>query len=83
APRSARARSALPTAVLVRTVAASGVLVTGAALWAVGVAQTDSTGLGEWGLLAALPAVWWAGAALVFVVALVTLVDRRHHVVVR
>ncbi|MCC8909665.1 hypothetical protein [Curtobacterium sp. GD1] len=83
APRSARARSALPTAVLVRTVAASGVLVTGAALWAVGVAQTDSTGLGEWGLLAALPAVWWAGAALVFVVALVTLIDRRHHVVVR
>ncbi len=81
--RPDRVRAALPTAVLVRTVAASGVLVTGAALWAVGVAQTDSTALGEWGLLTALPAAWWAGAALVFLVALVTMLDRRHHVVVR
>lgn len=81
--RPVRVRAVLPTAVLVRTVAASGVLVTGLALWAVGVAQTDSTALGEWGLLTALPAIWWAGAGMVFVVALVTLVDRRHHVVVR
>lgn len=83
AGRPARALAGMPTAVLVRTVAASGVLVTGLALWAVGTAQTDTAALGEWGLLTAVPPVWWVGAALVFAVALTTLLDRRHHVVVR
>ncbi|WP_144712478.1 hypothetical protein [Curtobacterium pusillum] len=82
-PRPQFVRTALPTAVLVRAVTASGVLVTGLALWAVGTSQSSSTGLGEWGLLTALPVTWWIGAALVFAVTLVTLVDRRHHVLVR
>lgn len=83
ARRAVRSRTAMPTAVLVRTLSASGALATGLALWSVGLAQTGTTDLGEWGLLTALPVVWWAGAALVLLVALATLVDRRHPVAVR
>ena len=81
--RPVRTRLAWPTAVVVRTVVAAGVLVTGVALWAVGTAQTSSARLGEWGLLTALPVVWWIGAALVFAVALAALVDRRYPTLVR
>jgi hypothetical protein len=83
ARRPERVRAELPAAVLVRSVTATGVLVTGVVLWSIGVSQTTATGLGEWGLLTALPVTWWIGAALVFLVTLVTLVDRRHHAAVR
>ncbi|MBT2501654.1 hypothetical protein [Curtobacterium sp. ISL-83] len=76
-------RDRLATAVLVRSVVGVGVLVTGIALWAVGNAQTGSSPLGEWGLLTALPPIWWIGAVAVIAVALVSLVDRRYPTIVR
>ena len=62
---------------LVRVVVGGGALVTGAALWAVGTAQTDSGTLGQWGLLTAVTPMWWLGAGTVLAVTVVALVDRR------
>ncbi|PZF54943.1 hypothetical protein DEJ23_13020 [Curtobacterium sp. MCSS17_008] len=61
----------------VRLVVGGGVLSTGVALWAVGTARTDATGLGEWGLLTAVGPSWWLGAGAVLAVTVVALVDRR------
>lgn len=63
--------------VLARVVVGGGVLVTGAALWAVGTAQTAGAALGEWGLLTAVTPTWWLGAGAVVAVAVTALVDRR------
>lgn len=62
---------------VVRLAVGGGVLVTGVALWVVGTAQTTRGALGEWGLLTAVPPVWWVGAGAVLGVTVVALVDRR------
>ncbi|GAA4681810.1 hypothetical protein [Frondihabitans cladoniiphilus] len=45
-------------------------LAVGAALWVVGLALTNSTSLGSYGLLAAFPVFWYLAVALVFAVVL-------------
>jgi hypothetical protein len=52
-------------------------LVVAAVLWLVGVALTNSSDLGTFGLLAAFPVVWYLSVAIAFVVTLVGLFTRR------
>lgn len=55
-------------------------LVMAAVLWFVGVRLTNSSDLGQFGLLPALPVIWYLSVAITFVVALIGLfTTRRSH----
>jgi hypothetical protein len=52
-------------------------LVVAAVLWPIGLSQTDVSDLGDWGLLAAYPPLWFVSVALVFASLLWGLFARR------